>query len=89
MGAWTFVAPRLRAAAGNAIPVTYIGRPERASPAEGYQASHQREQSHLVAEVLGRPATPRAGTIGIPREARGDQPDTQPTAAASTGSKSS
>ena len=54
MGAWTFVAPRLRAAAGNAIPVTYIGRPERASPAEGYQASHQREQSRLVAEVLGQ-----------------------------------
>ena len=68
MGAWTFVAPRLRVAAGNAIPVTYIGRPERASPAEGYQASHQREQSRLVAEVLeGRP---RPGTRALERHRR-------------------
>ncbi len=52
MGAWTFVAPRLRAAAGNALPVRYIGRPERASPAEGYAASHQAEQGRIVAEVL-------------------------------------
>jgi 2-oxoglutarate dehydrogenase E1 component len=60
MGAWTYVSPRLRAAAGNAIPVTYIGRPERASPAEGYQASHQREQKRIVTEVLE--GKPRAGT---------------------------
>jgi 2-oxoglutarate dehydrogenase E1 component len=52
MGAWTYVAPRLRAAVGTAMQVTYIGRPERASPAEGYQASHQREQSRIVAEAL-------------------------------------
>ncbi|MDQ6635768.1 MAG: 2-oxoglutarate dehydrogenase E1 component [Gemmatimonadota bacterium] len=52
MGAWMFVAPRLRAAAGNAIPVRYIGRPERASPAEGYAASHQAEQGRIVSEVL-------------------------------------
>jgi 2-oxoglutarate dehydrogenase E1 component len=89
MGAWTFVAPRLRAAAGNAIPVTYIGRPERASPAEGYQASHQREQSRLVAEVLGRPAAARAAAADAGRDARGDQPAAQTPAASSTGSKSS
>ena len=89
MGAWTFVAPRLRAAAGNAIPVTYIGRPERASPAEGYQASHQREQSRLVADVLGRPAAPRAAATDGGREARGDQSGTQAAAASSTGSKGS
>lgn len=60
MGAWTYVAPRLRVAAGNTLPVTYIGRPERASPAEGYQASHQREQKRIVTEVLE--GKPRAGT---------------------------
>jgi len=53
MGAWTYVAPRLRAAVGTAVPITYIGRPERASPAEGYLASHQREQGRIIAEVLG------------------------------------
>ena len=62
MGAWTFVAPRLRAATGNALTVRYIGRPERASPAEGYQASHQREQSRIVADALAPiDATGRGG----------------------------
>jgi 2-oxoglutarate dehydrogenase E1 component len=67
MGAWTFVAPRLRAAAGNTLPVTYVGRPERASPAEGYQASHQREQKRIVTEVLEgkpRPGTRRINAAG-------------------------
>ena len=98
MGAWTFVAPRLRAAAGHSIPVTYIGRPERASPAEGYQASHQREQSRLVADVLGLPATAR-GAAGGDSGAAGQAPpgegrDPQRTATVSatvsaTGAKSS
>jgi 2-oxoglutarate dehydrogenase E1 component len=52
MGAWTFVAPRLRAATGNALAVRYVGRPDRASPAEGYLASHQREQARIVREAL-------------------------------------
>ena len=39
MGAWSFVAPRLRASAGNALIIRYVGRPERASPAEGYLRS--------------------------------------------------
>jgi 2-oxoglutarate dehydrogenase E1 component len=59
MGAWTFVAPRLRAATGNALVVRYIGRPDRASPAEGYLASHQREQGRIVREVLA-PGAPIA-----------------------------
>ncbi|HSA57668.1 MAG TPA: 2-oxoglutarate dehydrogenase E1 component, partial [Gemmatimonadaceae bacterium] len=32
MGAWTYVAPRLRASAGNALIIRYVGRQERASP---------------------------------------------------------
>jgi 2-oxoglutarate dehydrogenase E1 component len=52
MGAWTFVAPRLRASVGTALPVRYVGRPERASPAEGYKASHDEEQARIVREAL-------------------------------------
>ena len=52
MGAWSFVAPRLHAAVGNALPIRYIGRPERASPAEGYLSSHQEHQARIVADVL-------------------------------------
>jgi 2-oxoglutarate dehydrogenase E1 component len=52
MGAWTFVAPRLRAAVGNTLPIRYIGRPERASPAEGYATSHTEQQTKIVTDAL-------------------------------------
>jgi 2-oxoglutarate dehydrogenase E1 component len=51
-GAWTYVQPRLRASAGAAVGVRYIGRPERASPAEGYADAHQAEQARIVATAL-------------------------------------
>ena len=52
MGAWTFVSPRLRAAVGNAMTIRYIGRPERASPAEGYATTHAELQGEIVRESL-------------------------------------
>lgn len=51
-GAWTYVQPRLRASAGAALGVTYIGRAERASTAEGYKDAHDAEQARIVADVL-------------------------------------
>jgi 2-oxoglutarate dehydrogenase E1 component len=51
MGAWTYVSPRLRVSTGNAMIVRYIGRPERASPAEGYGSAHKAEQERIVSEV--------------------------------------
>jgi 2-oxoglutarate dehydrogenase E1 component len=56
MGAWSYVAPRLRACTGNAMLIRYVGRPERASPAEGYVTSHQEEQARIVTEALEVPA---------------------------------
>ncbi len=58
MGAWTYVSPRLRASTGNAMVVRYVGRPERASPAEGYTAAHKEEQERIVDEVLAPMTTP-------------------------------
>jgi 2-oxoglutarate dehydrogenase E1 component len=55
MGAWTYVSPRLRVSTGNAMTVRYIGRPERASPAEGYSSAHKVEQERIIAEVLAKP----------------------------------
>ena len=68
MGAWSFVAPRLRASAGNALIIRYVGRPERASPAEGYFASHQTEQARIVGEAWAAPnvagmRAPRLGAV--------------------------
>ena len=56
MGAWTYAAPRLRVSTGNQLAVRYVGRPERASPAEGYLAAHNAEQARIVSEVLTVPA---------------------------------
>ena len=61
MGAWTYVAPRLRVATGNALGFRYVGRPERASPAEGFESSHKAEQARIVAEALA-PAAEAKGT---------------------------
>ncbi|MGD9712643.1 MAG: 2-oxoglutarate dehydrogenase E1 component, partial [Thermomicrobiales bacterium] len=51
MGAWTFIESRLREIAGE-LPVKYIGRPERASPAEGAADLHSREQARIVAAAF-------------------------------------
>ena len=55
MGAWTYVAPLLRVATGDALITRYIGRTERASPAEGYAAAHDAEQERIVQAVLTIP----------------------------------
>jgi 2-oxoglutarate dehydrogenase E1 component len=65
MGAWTYVSPRLRVSTGNAMIVRYIGRPERASPAEGYGSAHKAEQERIVSEVVApmeQPAVTRRRT---------------------------
>jgi 2-oxoglutarate dehydrogenase E1 component len=52
MGAWSYVSPQLRVATGNMLTIRYIGRSERASPAEGYSKAHEAEQKRIVADVL-------------------------------------
>ena len=61
MGAWTYVAPQLRVATGNMLTIRYVGRPERASPAEGYKELHDAEQKRIVGEALTPPPVPQAG----------------------------
>jgi 2-oxoglutarate dehydrogenase E1 component len=51
-GAWSYAEPRLRALVGSQLGVRYVGRPDRASPAEGYNNAHQVEQARIVAEAL-------------------------------------
>jgi 2-oxoglutarate dehydrogenase E1 component len=67
MGAWSFVWPRLRASTGNAIPIRYIGRPERASPAEGYHTAHAEQQARIVTEVLAPSSGGREAATGSTR----------------------
>ncbi|MGQ0702750.1 MAG: multifunctional oxoglutarate decarboxylase/oxoglutarate dehydrogenase thiamine pyrophosphate-binding subunit/dihydrolipoyllysine-residue succinyltransferase subunit [Gemmatimonadales bacterium] len=53
MGAWAFVGPRLGALLPGSAELRYGGRPERASPAEGYPDAHAAEQARIVAEAVG------------------------------------
>jgi 2-oxoglutarate dehydrogenase E1 component len=57
MGAWRPLRHRLEEAAASPtagpVPVSYVGRPWRASPSEGYPTLHQREQDRIVREALG------------------------------------
>ncbi|WP_077614648.1 2-oxoglutarate dehydrogenase E1 component [Caenibacillus caldisaponilyticus] len=52
MGAWTFMEPRLRALAPEGVPVRYIGRPDRSSPAVGEPDVHKLEQERIIKEAL-------------------------------------
>jgi 2-oxoglutarate dehydrogenase E1 component len=61
-GAWSYVAPLLRVSAGTALEVPYIGRPERASPAEGYPSDHNAMQGRILDEALQVAAPKRAST---------------------------
>jgi 2-oxoglutarate dehydrogenase E1 component len=57
MGALTFVGPRLRAVVPRKIPLAYVARPERASPAEGKAKSHKDKQNELALQALGLEGT--------------------------------
>jgi 2-oxoglutarate dehydrogenase E1 component len=80
MGAWSFVEPRLREVLvklERPLPIHYVGRPERASPAEGSPERHAAEQARIAqvafAEVPVAAATAngRGGTNGSRRARNG------------------
>jgi 2-oxoglutarate dehydrogenase E1 component len=53
MGALTYIGPRLRGVVPRKIPLSYVARPDRASPAEGKAKDHVKQQEALVVEALG------------------------------------
>jgi 2-oxoglutarate dehydrogenase E1 component len=56
MGAWSYMEPRLRdllERLERPLPVLYVGRPERASPAVGSLDRHMAEQARIVEAALG------------------------------------
>jgi 2-oxoglutarate dehydrogenase E1 component len=64
MGAWTYMEPRLRELTGGDLPIDYIGRPERASPAEGSAEAHADEQARIVEAAFADAATVTGGKNG-------------------------
>ncbi|HEX6038466.1 2-oxoglutarate dehydrogenase E1 component [Longimicrobium sp.] len=65
MGAWSYIAPRLQEML--LLPLRYEGRPDRASPAEGYQHRHLREQNRIVMAALSGAPAVDAEPEGEPR----------------------
>jgi 2-oxoglutarate dehydrogenase E1 component len=64
MGAWSYVAPRLRRLVSSQVVVRSIARPRRASPAAGSALRHAAEQSRIITAAFeGAPAQ------GAPRKA--------------------
>ncbi|MEJ7761723.1 MAG: 2-oxoglutarate dehydrogenase E1 component [Thermomicrobiales bacterium] len=81
MGAWAFMEPRLRGLVGDRLPVRYVGRPERSSPAEGSADQHAEEQARIVREafaVTGPDAAAIPGQNGRPAT-NGVADETAPT----------
>jgi 2-oxoglutarate decarboxylase len=52
MGARAHMSPRLMQILPEQLSFGYIGRPERASPGEGYPAAHVQEQSRIIKTAL-------------------------------------
>jgi 2-oxoglutarate dehydrogenase E1 component len=48
MGAWAFVEPRLRGITGGEVPLLYVGKPPRPSPAQGSAKFHKQEHAYIV-----------------------------------------
>ena len=48
MGAWSFMEPRLRELVDDELPVRYVGKPARPSPAQGSARFHKEEHAGIV-----------------------------------------
>jgi multifunctional 2-oxoglutarate metabolism enzyme len=72
MGAWSYLMPKLLELAPPGVSVAFVGRPERASPAEGYPAAHAAEQGRIIQEALvaGR-AHPALPTMAVAGQGKG------------------
>ena len=52
MGAWSHVKRRLEPRLPEQLRLSYVGRPERASPSEGYAIAHQAQEEKLIQAAL-------------------------------------
>jgi 2-oxoglutarate dehydrogenase E1 component len=52
MGAWKVMSRRMPELLPDGMELGYIGRPERASPGEGYSVAHAKEQERIVLSAL-------------------------------------
>jgi 2-oxoglutarate dehydrogenase E1 component len=65
MGAWSYIAPKLRALLPASLPLSYVGRPESASTAEGIHSAHVVEQQRILREAARGTPVAATATSGI------------------------
>ncbi|MCC3374588.1 2-oxoglutarate dehydrogenase E1 component [Cohnella sp. REN36] len=63
MGSWSYMEPRIRDIAPESVALRYIGRPERSSPASGFQQVHALEQQYIISQSL-KPSPTLAHNLG-------------------------
>ncbi|MDQ0483168.1 2-oxoglutarate dehydrogenase E1 component [Guptibacillus hwajinpoensis] len=52
MGSWNYISPRIHESAPKGVAVSYVGRPDRSSPAGGEPNVHKKDQERIIQEVL-------------------------------------
>ena len=68
MGARAYMQPRMLQILPSDLEFGYIGRPERASPGEGYPAAHLLEQNRIIATALDLSIPASANPAKLPGE---------------------
>ena len=68
MGARAYMQPRMLQILPSDLEFGYIGRPERASPGEGYPAAHLLEQNRIIATALDLSIPVSANPAKLPGE---------------------
>lgn len=64
MGAWMYIRPLIEALLPGSCELQYIGRPVRASTAEGTSDAHARTQSRIIEDALGGEGPAQIETTG-------------------------
>ncbi len=68
MGAWHYIAPRLRELLPPDMPLHYVGRPDSATPAEGSLAEHAGTQALIIKQALGTEESPEPVTVNTSQQ---------------------
>jgi 2-oxoglutarate dehydrogenase E1 component len=65
MGAYWHVKRRLEPKLPEHLTLNYVGRPERASPSEGYARAHEKQEARIVqAALVSKPDETRPPSSG-------------------------
>ena len=63
MGAWTYVAPRIKSLLAPDTQFSYVGRAPSASPAEGSQSDHAEEQERIINNAVYSPIQSQSNIV--------------------------